>query len=144
MSKEIKMRPPWCKEACWDCGAEGYATRTEPRPAAEPYYCEVCWAFREAEEQAQRSKPDPQKPESPFRTPGEKMLWTAFFQDQVARRLSVYDDGSGEFSDVGMMNDVKGAAEDATKLTKEVRRHISSALDSDEWAQLLKDVVEGP
>jgi hypothetical protein len=40
------MRPLWCKEACWECGTEGYATRTQPRPADEPYYCARCSAGR--------------------------------------------------------------------------------------------------
>jgi hypothetical protein len=41
------MRPLWSKESCWDCGKAGYATRTESRPADDPYYCEECEIHRE-------------------------------------------------------------------------------------------------
>lgn len=40
--KNEKMRPLWSFEACEMCGEEGYATRTMPRPASEPYICGEC------------------------------------------------------------------------------------------------------
>ena len=43
------MRPPWHKEGCWDCGQEGLATRADPKPESEPYYCAECCAHRTAD-----------------------------------------------------------------------------------------------
>lgn len=38
----VQMRPPWHREACWECGTVGLATRGEPGAADRPYLCEVC------------------------------------------------------------------------------------------------------
>lgn len=46
-----EMRPLWCKESCWDCGEEGYATRTITRPKSEPYYCVECEIHRRYKKQ---------------------------------------------------------------------------------------------
>jgi predicted RNase H-like nuclease (RuvC/YqgF family) len=47
-----KYKPRWYKEACWECGTEGYSTRTqEDVPIDTPYYCEICETINEAEAQ---------------------------------------------------------------------------------------------
>ena len=52
MSDPVKMRPLWCREPCWTCGIEGYATRTQPKPADAPYYCEGCVMHERGRESA--------------------------------------------------------------------------------------------
>lgn len=39
------MRPLWHREACWECGTEGLATRTIATPRSEPYICDGCETF---------------------------------------------------------------------------------------------------
>ncbi len=51
MTDKVKMRPLWSKEACLACGEEGFATRTQPRPVTEEYYCEACEIHRQYEEE---------------------------------------------------------------------------------------------
>ena len=45
------MRLPWSKEPCAQCGTEGYATRTVPRPLSDVYFCEACEIWEEADAQ---------------------------------------------------------------------------------------------
>lgn len=48
MGDAVEMRPLWCKEECWNCGTEGYATRTIATPKSQPYHCSVCeYALKE-------------------------------------------------------------------------------------------------
>jgi hypothetical protein len=42
VAERVKMRPLWHKEPCWECGQEGFATRTQSTPENEPYYCSEC------------------------------------------------------------------------------------------------------
>jgi hypothetical protein len=44
--EKIKMRPLWCREPCWICGKEGYATRTVRKPVNKPYVCAACAAAK--------------------------------------------------------------------------------------------------
>lgn len=44
----VPMRPLWSKEACEQCGQEGFATRTQSRPKSEPYICSDCKLSEEA------------------------------------------------------------------------------------------------
>lgn len=45
---EQKMRPLWSYEPCANCGMEGYATRTEARPASDKYLCPECETWERA------------------------------------------------------------------------------------------------
>jgi len=78
MSRENEptMRGLWCKEPCWECGEEGYATRTVDKPKDEPYICGHCHALRVANEDADKRKA------------GLHAKHNCFNDDAVAERLT--------------------------------------------------------
>lgn len=41
-ASDVPMRKLWSWEDCSECGAEGYATRTQPRPVSDKYVCGDC------------------------------------------------------------------------------------------------------
>ncbi len=50
------MRPLWHKEPCWECGTEGFATRTVATPKSQPYICDECATYRKAYDEGRASR----------------------------------------------------------------------------------------